>query len=704
MELLRLCRSRLSGLWLVVVWAGGTWMMPSSSLADAFQGYGLTESFTLPAGAGPFTTLADGRVLTIVDDELFVENAAGSRTFASLGVLPDADIPFFGAAFIAVSPDQTKVAVGNNGSSTFVDYSVGVFDLDTLTGDWFTANHFVAVWLDNTRLVLAASDFFAGSSVTVLDTTSPDPMNPVNTVLVGNKGGASGGVAFDADGNLLAANGFTNLGPSGTGAIKVFAEADWMAVLSGGPALDFELSDTLILDVLSGTPLVFDDEGNLIVGGGSDPPDSDFLAVVRASAVADAIDGAGPIDPNDAASVRRLDPITTSDANFYDTVFNAALHELYVRDFGDANVYVYEDLTDNPFAMRVISYDPAPGQFVNDPIFNDPDKALGMPQAGGIDVPNNDSVVSLGALGGSITLAFDHAVLDDPLNPFGMDAIVFSNAFWPGGDPEGHWAELATIEISFDANGNGCADDDWFLIPGSHLSLPGDSLLTVTWDQNVSDPTYPPDIASWIPPGMPAVWTTSAYPLPLELYSGQVIWNPGPDEEAVFGYAEYSPTLVLGDLDADNIVEDAELTPELFYTVPDDPLSVGITPGSGGGDAFDIAWAVDPATGDPAELSGFDFIRLTTAVPILSGLLGEVSAEIDAVADVARVIGDADEDDDIDLRDIAIMTNCFSEENVASSVCDFFDRQPDGVVELFDAAIVLDRMTGPGMTTQGAQP
>ena len=85
-------------------------------------------------------------------------------------------------------------------------------------------------------------------------------------------------------------------------------------------------------------------------------------------------------------------------------------------------------------------------------------------------------------------------------------------------------------------------------------------------------------------------------------------------------------------------------------------------------------------------------------------MFGEASAEIDAVADVARVIGDADKDDDIDLRDVALMTNCFSEEDVAASVCDFFDRQPDGVVELFDAAIVLGRMTGPGMTTQGASP
>ena len=32
-------------------------------------------------------------------------------------------------------------------------------------------------------------------------------------------------------------------------------------------------------------------------------------------------------------------------------------------------------------------------------------------------------------IGGSITLAFDHPVLDDPANPFGLDFIIFGNAF-----------------------------------------------------------------------------------------------------------------------------------------------------------------------------------------------------------------------------------------------------------------------------------
>jgi hypothetical protein len=128
---------------------------------------------------------------------------------------------------------------------------------------------------------------------------------------------------------------------------------------------------------------------------------------------------------------------------------------------------------------------------------------------------------------------------------------------------------------------------------------------------------------------------------------GGIVVNPnGPNAnvEGIWGYADTSPTLILGDTDADNAIDDPDLSPADFYTVPDDPLAVGIGPGygtrggkGGGGDAFDIAWAIDPSTGAPAGLDGFDFIRITTAVVRVDVLLGETSPEIGGVADVHPV-------------------------------------------------------------------
>lgn len=301
------------------------------------------------------------------------------------------------------------------------------------------------------------------------------------------------------------------------------------------------------------------------------------------------------------------------------------------------------------FASRVVEFRPAPGQFALNPAFNDPARALGPPIGGGTLAADQSKLVSLGAFGGAITLAFDHEVLDEPANPLGLDAIVFGNSIWAGGNPNRRFAECAVIEISRDVNANGLADDPWYVIPGSHLASPPtpEQRHTQTWDDLIDDPTYPPASAAWIPPGRSGVWTSSGFRLPATPFAtgvGGVVVNPNGTNasiEGVWGYADTSPTLILGDTDANNAVDDTALTPEEFYTVPDDPRAVGIGPGfgtragrGGGGDAFDIAWAIDPATGAPAGLGGFHFIRISTGVLRIEQLLGETSAEIGGVADV----------------------------------------------------------------------
>lgn len=289
------------------------------------------------------------------------------------------------------------------------------------------------------------------------------------------------------------------------------------------------------------------------------------------------------------------------------------------------------------FATRVLDYSPAPGQFVQDPAFNNPSRALGPPIGGGTLSPDLTKLVSLGGFGGSITLGFDHQILDDPRNPRGLDAIVFGNASFVNGHPNRRFAEAATIEISLDANNNSLADDPWFIIRAPHLpSVPQAALASATWDDNIPDPTFAPAEPSWIPPGRSGQWQTAAYSLPAT-FIGPVVQNPlglTATTEAIWGLADHTPTLLLGDTNADNIIDDPAASPAWFYTGPDDPFTVGITHGSGGGDAFDIKWAVNPSTGAPANLPAFDFIRITTAVNSIHATLGEISAEIGAVADV----------------------------------------------------------------------
>ncbi len=184
----------------------------------------------------------------------------------------------------------------------------------------------------------------------------------------------------------------------------------------------------------------------------------------------------------------------------------------------------------SPFAVHMIDWQPRPGQFVGNTQFNNPYKALGAPVGGGNFAPNNSSIVTLGGFEGSITLAFDHEVVDRP----GFDFIVYGNAFNGSQEP-------GRVEISLDGV-------SWFDCPGA--------------------------------------------------------------------FADTTATMQLGDDD-----------PEIFYTQPDDPATPEIE--GGGGDAFDIAWAKQHNGPDSIR-----FVRITTAQDIDNGTLGELSTEIDAVAEV----------------------------------------------------------------------
>ena len=264
---------------------------------------------------------------------------------------------------------------------------------------------------------------------------------------------------------------------------------------------------------------------------------------------------------------------------------------------------------DDPWADAVVSYapiNPVPG-------FTDPSKAVGAPASLTPALPDNTGVVSIGSEGASITLRFNTPVTDDPANPTGLDCIVFSNAFWVGGNPQRKFQEPAAIEISRDANANGLADDAWYLIPGSRmLSYAGGFVPFVT----------EPAGAGNEPPSLPTLLGgTIVNPNLLDA-------NPMNDSaEANWGYAELTPTAAPY---LDN------------YVRPDDPLTVGITSRSGGGDAFDIAWAI-LQDGSPAGITSFDFIRVTTFVDRMISGLNDLTAEVMAVADVAPSV-DSDGD------------------------------------------------------------
>lgn len=126
---------------------------------------------------------------------------------------------------------------------------------------------------------------------------------------------------------------------------------------------------------------------------------------------------------------------------------------------------------ESPYAVEVRDFVPGSGGSTG---YDEPTAALGMPTrtTGGVFLTEAvtmfqpawmpDEIVSLG-VGGSIELAFDHDVLDDPNNPYGIDLLVFGNAFctdfnYPLGMCGGLYEEGGRIEVSLDGV-------DWRVVP-----------------------------------------------------------------------------------------------------------------------------------------------------------------------------------------------------------------------------------------------
>ena len=137
-----------------------------------------------------------------------------------------------------------------------------------------------------------------------------------------------------------------------------------------------------------------------------------------------------------------------------------------------------ECFCDSPFATRVVSYIAGTGAATG---HRNPQTALGEPTriTGTSSAPETvtpfqpawmpNQIVSIGA-GGSLTLELGQAAFDSPNNPFGVDLIVFSNAFFSDvsggqGSPGYCFADGGVIDVSDDGA-------TWFEIPNTQADGP----------------------------------------------------------------------------------------------------------------------------------------------------------------------------------------------------------------------------------------
>lgn len=335
---------------LFAIFSAALLIAPAAS-AGLYENYPSTPTRTFhwpevdadPDNNGPvvFSTLSDGRLLavtTLVTDpnsflgapQAYVESGLGSGSFTLLGDLPSpsgdwsgGDMWGGGGAFLEVSHGSApRIAIGNNISGSAA--RLGVLDESEIFAweqtaatpaiDWYSLPHSTAVWYDDQHLAINSGDFTT-SNLALLDTNSPTTAPDLSPLVTGIPG-ASGGISFDGQGKLYVGNGFATTSGGQTGDIYQF-DFDFdtwdSAPLTMGDA-------TTINTILSAGGLMFDNDGNMLVGGGNffGGGDADFFALL-------------PADDLGSTTPRTFDPDSLHN-NFYFLGYNPLTGEIYAYD------------------------------------------------------------------------------------------------------------------------------------------------------------------------------------------------------------------------------------------------------------------------------------------------------------------------------------------------------------------------------------
>lgn len=328
-----------------------------ASSAQAQSEPSLAQTFSIPesleeGGAVSMNLTPDGRVVTIDSTGVInLETQRGSGQYQTLGELPNGDFSSFGAAFIAVSPDASLIAVGNQGGLNYNNPQIGVFELNNIQeGRWLSGRHFAGRWWDNRHLLLSSWNPSQPSDVVVLDTQSPLASAPKRTRVVQGIGGASGGVMLDAEENLWTGNGFRSGGPSQTGAVHRIERQAWQAAFDESrAAVNFENEATAVVRALSAASLVLDIQGNLWVGGADtygSPSESGFAALFSADKVQAVLNGErDPLNSRVDADVIKVDTDPDLEGQSY-VVFDAPNRQgVVLRERSTTNAFAYSYAT-----------------------------------------------------------------------------------------------------------------------------------------------------------------------------------------------------------------------------------------------------------------------------------------------------------------------------------------------------------------------
>ena len=283
----------------------------------------------------------------------------------------------------------------------------------------------------------------------------------------------------------------------------------------------------------------------------------------------------------------------------------------------------------------VVSYLPI-GQFANNSEWG----YLGTKFVGSNKTAPETTGVSLGAFGGFIEFYFENGIEDKATNPYGVDFVIYGNAF--NGNPE-----AGAVQVSVDGT-------TWYELAGSNYyksnftandpangfskfytgTLRNTSVIYTKGSSRVTAKLGSLNAADCCP----AAW----FPLTTNFTAFENDPTGGATCDSRVSVNLSGNTLTFTGVTA---IADSDTTADYAFGYADvtpngSPSEYGeavnpytpYTSDKTGGDGFDLAWAVDIATGEPVNLSGqkVKYVRVYSAV-LDFGRFGETSPEITGI-------------------------------------------------------------------------
>ena len=323
----------------------------------------------------------------------------------------------------------------------------------------------------------------------------------------------------------------------------------------------------------------------------------------------------------------------------------------------------------SPYISKVYEYRPAPGQFINElPEYEHGDSPNEMRLKAEECIANNERIlVSLGGYGGYIVFGFDHLVENVPDK---YDFKILGNAFYANANPnpdaprEGGSCEPGVVMVSYDVNGNGRPDDEWYELAGSEYYKPETiHNYQITYYRPDENKERTPDLDyPFLNDTTYIRWTTNGYG------NGYLYRN-------IFHHQRYYPQWITDDA---LVFEGTKLANNYIDESGNGSYYVQYAyawgyvdnhPNHDDRSSFNIEWAVN-SNGEPVHLPGIHFVKVYTGVNQYCGWLGETSTEIMGAQDLhlpETITANADVKNEIQQSSLKLLRNPVENQLIVAS-------------------------------------